>query len=154
MTVLPDALNEDLQQHLLHVQGLHAADLAAGYGEVYLPFALARKYPNAAREWEWQYVFPSSKRSFDARDGVVRRHHVSDSAIQRAMREAGYKAGLKKRLTPHTLRHCFATHLLEDGYDIRTVQELLGHRDVKTTMVYTHVMKKGARGVKSPLDAF
>ena len=154
VTVLPDVLSEDLQQHLLHVQGLHAADLAAGYSEMYLPFALARKYPNAAREWEWQYVFPSSKRSFDARDGVVRRHHVSDSAIQRAMREAGYKAGLKKRLTPHTLRHCFATHLLEDGYDIRTVQELLGHRDVKTTMIYTHVMKKGARGVKSPLDAF
>ena len=152
VTVLPDTIIADLERHLARVKGLHTSDLAASYGKVYLPFALARKYPNAAREWEWQYVFPAEKLSTDPRSGAIHRHHVSDSAVQRALRQAGSRARLAKRLTPHTLRHCFATHLLEAGYDIRTVQELLGHRDVKTTMIYTHVMKKGARGVRSPLD--
>ena len=153
VTMLPTRLVQPLQDHLAQVRDLHERDLEEGYGEVYMPHALDRKYPKAAREWGWQYVFPSKNRSVDPRSGVVRRHHVQDQAIQRAIRQAVYDAGIVKPATPHTLRHSFATHLLAGGYDIRTVQELLGHKDVQTTMIYTHVLNKGGRGVTSPLDA-
>jgi len=152
VTMLPAMLVEPLKAHLKRVKVLHDQDVAEGFGEVYLPYALDRKYPNAAREWGWQYVFPSKNRSVDPRSGVVRRHHVQDQAIQRAIRQAVRDAGIVKPATPHTLRHSFATHLLTSGYDIRTVQELLGHKDVATTMIYTHVLNKGGKGVQSPLD--
>ena len=154
VTMLPAMLIEPLKVHLKRVKVLHDQDVAEGFGEVYLPYALDRKYPNAAREWGWQYVFPSNNRSVDPRSGAVRRHHVQDQAIQRAIRQAVRDAGIVKPATPHTLRHSFATHLLTSGYDIRTVQELLGHKDVATTMIYTHVLNKGGRGVTSPLDRF
>jgi len=152
VTMLPGLVADPLKAHLKQVRALHERDLAEGYGDVYLPYALDRKYPNAAREWGWQYVFPSKNRSVDPRSGAVRRHHVQDQAIQRAIRQAVRDAGIAKPATPHTLRHSFATHLLGSGYDIRTVQELLGHKDVSTTMIYTHVLNKGGRGVTSPLD--
>jgi site-specific recombinase XerD len=132
--------------------GKGGRDLTEGFGDVYLPFALARKYPRAGRSWPWQYVFPSGSRSTDPLDGVIRRHHLDEKVVQRAVSEAARKAGIAKPVSPHILRHSFATHLLESGYDIRTVQELLGHKDVSTTMIYTHVLNKGGRGVTSPLD--
>ena len=152
-TMLSERLIEPLRTHLARVKGLHERDLAEGFGEVYLPYALARKYPRAGRSWPWQYVFPSGSRSTDPLDGVIRRHHLDEKVVQRAVSEAARKAGIAKPVSPHILRHSFATHLIEGGYDIRTVQELLGHKDVSTTMIYTHVLNKGGRGVKSPLDS-
>ena len=151
-TMLSQRLVEPLRTHLARVRDLHGRDLAEGLGEVYLPFALARKYPKAGRSWPWQYVFPSGSRSKDPLDGVARRHHLDEKIIQRAVSAAGRAGGIAKPVSPHVLRHSFATHLLEAGYDIRTVQELLGHSDVSTTMIYTHVLSKGGRGVRSPLD--
>jgi integron integrase len=152
-TMLPPRLQPPLQRHLRQVKVIHEEDTAEGFGTVHLPDALARKYPNAAHEWRWQFVFPSTRRSTDPRSGTVHRHHRSDSAVQRAVKQAADAIDLAKRATCHTLRHSFATHLIEDGYDIRTVQELLGHEDIRTTMKYVHVLNRGGRGVQSPLES-
>lgn len=152
VTMLPENLLLPLQDQLARARRLHDADLAAGFGEVWLPDALAVKYPGAGKSWGWQYVFPAPNRGTDPRSGAVRRHHVLPESVQRAVKAAAGKAGVDKPCTPHVLRHSFATHLLQNGYDIRTVQELLGHADVSTTMIYTHVLNRGGRGVRSPLD--
>jgi integron integrase len=153
VTMLPEAVMQPLYVHLGRVHALHRRDLAEGYGEVWLPDALSRKYPRAGYEWGWQFVFPSKNRSVDPETGVIRRHHVYPDTLHRTVKCAACEAGIYKPVSSHVLRHSFATHLLQAGYDIRTVQELLGHSDVSTTMIYTHVMNKGGRGVKSPLDS-
>jgi integron integrase len=152
VTVLPDKLKLELQQHLKRVRLLWEQDLREGFGEVYLPEGLARKHPKAAKEWGWQWVFPSRSRSRDPRSGRMRRHHVQETGVQRAVKAGLQLSGISKRASCHTLRHSFATHLLENGYDIRSVQDLLGHKDVATTQIYTHVMQKPGLGIRSPLD--
>jgi integron integrase len=152
VTMVPETLLELLRAHLVQRKQVHEADLALRRGAVWLPEALARKYPKAATEWGWQWVFAMNGHARDRTTGVLRRHHLLEDAVQRAVKLAGKSAGLLKPVTPHVLRHSFATHLLENGYDIRTVQELLGHKDVSTTQIYTHVMQKPGLGVRSPLD--
>jgi integron integrase len=152
VTVLPATVKEELRAHLAGVRRIHEADRMNGFGRVELPDAFARKSPSSAEDWRWQFVFPAGRLCRDPRFGAPSRYHLHESAVQKAVAQAARSAGLIKRVGPHTLRHCFATHLLEAGYDIRTVQELLGHRDVRTTMTYLHVMQRGALGVRSPAD--
>jgi integron integrase len=151
-TVLAEGIIPTLREHLANVRLTHQEDLAAGYGAVYLPGALDRKYPKAAREWGWQYVFPARDLSTDPHSGVVRRHHLDEATINKAIKAAVTRVGIAKRASSHTFRHSFATHALQRGADLRTIQELLGHNDVSTTMIYTHVLRQGGSGMKSPLD--
>ena len=151
-TILPDSLIPLLEAHLKIIKVIHVKDLRDGFGETSLPYALSKKFPNAAREWLWQYVFPASARSIDPVSKKTKRHHLDPSVLQKAIRQAALSLNIAKHVTPHIFRHSFATHLLQNGYDIRTIQELLGHKDVKTTMIYTHVIHRGGSGVKSPLD--
>jgi integron integrase len=153
ITVLPEGIKPDVEEHLQYVKRIHQEDLRLGFGRVYLPYALERKYPSADRQWGWQYVFPSKTLSVDPRSGIKRRHHMHESSIRKAIKQAAKMSGIVKPVGCHTLRHSFATQLLIDGYDIRTVQELLGHKDVSTTMIYTHVLNRGGRAVVSPLDS-
>lgn len=152
ITMLPEACKAPLLDHLKHVKEIHQMDLREGFGRVLMPYALVRKYPNAAGEWGWQWVFPQEKRWENMRTSEQGRHHMDESILQKAVKVAVRKVGIVKHATCHTFRHSFATHLLEDGYDIRTIQELLGHKDVKTTMIYTHVLNRGGKGVRSPMD--
>jgi integron integrase len=153
VTMLPISIVDPLKDHLKIVQRQHQQDLEQGCGSVYLPYALKRKSPNTDRQWIWQYVFSAERRSKDPRSGIVRRHHLDESGLQKSVKRARLTVKIDKRVSCHTFRHSFATHLIQNGYGIRTVQELLGHKDVKTTMIYTHVLNKGSRGVRSPLDA-
>lgn len=152
LTMLPQIVKRPLQEHLVRVRKIHNRDIADGYGRAQLPYALERKYPNADAEWGWQYLFPQEKRWVNRKTGEQGRHHVDETIVQRKVRAAAMNTGIAKHVTCHTLRHSFATHLLENGYDIRTVQELLGHKDLRTTMIYTHVLNRGGKGVKSPAD--
>ena len=150
--MLPQKMVHPLKEHLIKVKAIHEEDLKNGFGIVYLPYAIERKYPNAKSEWKWQYVFPATKISTDPRSGVQRRHHLYDTVIQKTVKQAIRDAGITKHASCHTFRHSFATHLLESGYDIRTIQELLGHTNVETTMIYTHVINQGGKGARSPAD--
>jgi len=152
-TVLPESVAPSLLEHLERVRLRHQEDVQAGFGAVYLPGALDRKYPGAARQWGWQYVFPARDLSTDPRSGITRRHHLEEATVHRAIKIAAGRTGIAKRVSSHTFRHSFATHLLQRGSDIRTIQELLGHNDVSTTMIYTHVVNQGGTGTKSPLDS-